>query len=281
MPRNHARSEASTDARAEAAAGSPRTSRTVRRRTLRIAAAGLTAVAALSLTACGGQDNPLKTSAAKPFNPAPQDAKDPAATAPEESAATGGGAGQGGARTDGGRAEQVSAGRGGHGPEAGAGANGAGANGAGNRGNGAGIRHTACDAAKIRIVAQPLKEPVNHLLLVATNTSGARCDLYFSPNLRFDEAQSPLAELPDSKPQAVVTLAPGESGYAGVLTSSADGSGGNGRKMTALSVSLPGRDGKGSIGGSANVAIPGGSVYVDDSAWVTYWQSDASDATAW
>ncbi|REK89214.1 DUF4232 domain-containing protein, partial [Streptomyces inhibens] len=187
-----------------------------------------------------------------------------------------GGAGQGGARTDGGRAEQVSAGRGGHGTGAGAGAHGA-----GNSGDGAGIRHTACDAAKIRIVAQPLKEPVNHLLLVATNTSGARCDLYFSPNLRFDEAQSPLAELPDSKPQAVVTLSPGESGYAGVLTSSADGSGSNGRKMTALSVSLQGRDSKGSIGGSANVAIPGGSVYVDDSAWVTYWQSDASDATAW
>ncbi len=115
----------------------------------------------------------------------------------------------------------------------------------------------------------------------ATNTSGATCDLYFAPYLRFDAAQSPLPELPDSKPQAVVTLAPGESGYAGVLTSSADGSGRNGRTVTSLSVSLPGRDGKGSIGGSAAVALPLGSVYLDDSAWVTYWQSDASEAAAW
>ncbi|MER7155798.1 DUF4232 domain-containing protein [Streptomyces lydicus] len=262
-------------------ASSPRTSRTVRRRTLRIAAAGLTAVAALTLTACG-QDNPLRTGAAKPYNPVQQDAKGPADGTPDTSAgtpATGGSVAQGGARPAGGGAEQASAKdlrR--TAPGAGAGSR---AQGAGKGGNAPAVRHSACDAAKIRIVAQPLKRPVNHLLLVATNTSGATCDLYLAPYLRFDEAQAPLAELPDSKPQAVVTLAPGESDYAGVMTSSADGSGHNGRTMTSLSVSLPGRDGKGSIGGSAAVPIPGGSVYVDDSAWVTYWQSDANEATTW
>ncbi|MGW1373432.1 DUF4232 domain-containing protein [Streptomyces sp. NPDC002446] len=262
--------------RSQARTSSPRTSRTVRRRTVRIAAAGLTAVAALTLTACGGQDNPLKTSAAKPFHPSPKVAEGPAAEAGEESAAKGGSAGQRGTRPDGGIAEQTSAGHGGSDARAGSGKGGAG------RGdNATGIRHTTCDAASIRIVAKPLKEPVNHLLLVATNTSGATCDLYSAPYLRFGQAQSPLAELPDSKPQSMVTLAPGESGYAGVLTSSADGSGRDGRTMTSLSVSLPGRDGKGSIGGPSQVALPGGSVYVDDSAWVTYWQSDVSQATAW
>jgi hypothetical protein len=146
---------------------------------------------------------------------------------------------------------------------------------------GSGTRHTACDAAKIRFVVQPLTRPVNHLLLTATNTSGAVCDLYEAPYLRFDEAQSPVPNLPATRPQAVVTLAPGESGYAAVMTSSADGAGRNGNKMTSLSVSLPGRDGKGSIGGSADVALPGGSAYLDDSAWVTYWQADPADAIAW
>ncbi|MFE1769784.1 DUF4232 domain-containing protein [Streptomyces sp. NPDC059008] len=253
---------------------SPRSSRGVRRRTLRIAAAGLTAVAALTLTACGGQDNPLQTSAAKPFNPAPGTAEHPAAEAGEEPAANGDGSAQGGTRPDGGTAEQVSAGRGATGA-------GAGTGGAGRSDRADDVRHPACDAAAVRIVAKPLKEPVNHLLLVATNTSGATCDLYFAPNLRFGQAQSPLPELPDSKPHGLVALAPGESGYAGVLTSSADGSGRGGRTVTGLSVGLPGRDGKGSIGGAAQVALPGGSVYVDDSAWVTYWQANPREATAW
>ncbi|MFI0785584.1 DUF4232 domain-containing protein [Streptomyces lydicus] len=262
-------------------ASNPRTARAVRRRTLRTAAAGLTAVAALTLTACG-QDNPLRTGAAKPYTPAQQDAKGPAGGTPDTTAdtpATVGSAGQGGARPAGGGAEQASAkGSGGTAPGSRRDSR---AQGAGRGGNAPAVRHSACDAAKIRIVAQPLKRPVNHLLLVATNTSGATCDLYLAPYLRFDGAQAPLAELPDSKPQSVVTLAPGESGYAGVMTSSADGSGHHGRTMTSLSVNLPGRDGKGSIGGSAAVPIPGGSVYVDDSAWVTYWQSDANEATTW
>ncbi|BDH08903.1 DUF4232 domain-containing protein [Streptomyces hygroscopicus] len=273
MPRSHTRSEAVVETGAGTATGVP--PRTVRRRTLRIAAAGLTAVAALGLTACGGQDNPLQTSAAKPFHPVHRDSGAPAARAE--------GAAPDGARTGGGRTEQVAAGHGGNGTRADAGTRATGAitNGPGKSADAPGVRHRACDAAKIRIVAQPLTRPVNHLLVKATNTSGATCDLYFAPYLRFDAAQSPLPELPDSKPQAVVTLAPGESGYAGVLTSSADGSGRNGRKVTSLSVSLPGRDGKGSIGGSTAVALPLGSVYLDDSAWVTYWQSDAGEAAAW
>ncbi|MEW1749216.1 DUF4232 domain-containing protein [Streptomyces angustmyceticus] len=269
MPRSHTRSEAV----AETAARAPRGPRGVRRRALRIAAAGLTAGAALALTACGGQDNPLQTSAAKPFHPAHQVSRTPAAQ-PEEDA-------QGGTRTDGGRTEQASAGHGGNriGTVASTRTDGAGTR--DTSGGAPGVRHTACDAAKVRLVARPLSRPVNHLLLTATNTSGTTCDLYSVPNLRFGGARSLLPELPDSKPQSTVTLAPGESGYAGVLTSSADGSGRNGRTTTSLTVGLPGRDGKGSIGGPAAVALPGGSVYADDSAWVTYWQPDANQAAAW
>ncbi|MEV0370350.1 DUF4232 domain-containing protein [Streptomyces sp. NPDC050636] len=225
-----------------------RTGRIVRRRTLRIAMAGLTAVAALSLTACSSEEDALKTAPAKPFHPTSQMAAE---------------------------AEPASAGHIGN------------ATGTDGVTNGHSVRapdttpHPACDAAKIRIVAKPLTRPINHLLLEATNTTGASCDLYGYPFLKFDDAQAPLADLPESKPQAVVTLAPGESGYAAVMTSAADGSGDNGLKMTSLTVSLPGRDGRGSIGGSANVALPGGSAYVDDSAWVTYWQPNPSDAANW
>lgn len=255
-----------------AATGGPVRGRTVRRRTLRCAAAGLTAAAALTLTACGGQDNPLQTSAAKPFHPRPQEAA-PVARA-------GGGVVPGGLQTDSGREERTASGHTGSGPAAGTTARTLDARGTGRGGN-VTAGHTACDAAKVRLAATVLTRPVNHLLLTATNVSGAPCDLHFSPDLRFDDAPSPLPALPASKPQAVVTLAPGASGHAGVLTSSADGSGRHGRMMTSLSVGLPGRDGKGSIGGPATVELPGGAAYVDDSAWVTYWRSDVSEATAW
>ncbi|MFJ8675398.1 DUF4232 domain-containing protein [Streptomyces sp. NPDC093589] len=240
----------------------------IRRQTLRIAAAGLTAVAALTLTACGGQDgDALKTGAAKPYHPAPKATGSTGGAGESTPQGTSGARGQGagdaqsGTRTDNAGAEQASTGRTGHAGQT-------------------GTRH-ACDAAKIRITAKPLTRPVNHLLLEATNTTGATCDLYAFPYLGFKGAQSPMAELPDSKPQAVVTLAPGESGYASVMTSSADGTGSNGHRVTSLSVSLPDRDGKGSVGGSAQVALPGGAAYLDDSAWVTYWQTDPSDAAAW
>ncbi|MFE7316731.1 DUF4232 domain-containing protein [Streptomyces sp. NPDC057555] len=252
--------------------------RAAHRRALRIAAAGLTAVAALTLTACG-QDNPLKTSGAKPFDPAPQDSQDSAADnqpdgqganasadTADGSAAKGGGSGSG---------------SGGKGSTAGSGKQGTtGGPSAVGRGQGPAARPASCDAAKIRIVAKQLTRPINHLLLVATNTSGATCDLYAAPFLRFDDAQAPVAELPDSKPQAVATLAPGASGYASVLLSGGDGSA-HGNKMTSLGVSLAARDGQGSTGGEAKVALPGGSAYVDDSARVTYWQTDPNQATSW
>ncbi|MFF4603755.1 DUF4232 domain-containing protein [Streptomyces sp. NPDC001339] len=265
--------------RSQARTSSLRTPRSVRRRTVRIAAAGLTAVAALTLTACG-EDNPLKTSAAKPYHPTPRHTTESTAGTGGSTPAAGDAAEPVGTRPNGGGTAQAP------GQDSGSGSGtrrgtGTETHGAGGRGSDAALRHRACAANRIRIVAKPVKEPINHLLVVATNTSGTTCDLYAAPNLRFGTAQSPLNALPDSKPQAVVTLAPGQSGYAGVLTSSADGSGRNGRTTASLTISLPGRDGKGSVGGSTRVPLPGGSVYVDDSAWVTYWQSNMSDATAW
>ncbi|WP_438487141.1 DUF4232 domain-containing protein [Streptomyces sp. S186] len=260
-----------TDATAAA-----RPARTARRRTLRLAAAGLSVLAAFTLTACG-QDNPLRTSDAKPFNPAPQDSEDPAANgahAGQEGSASAGEGDGGSAGKSGTTVTESAAGGAKHASTGGAGRSAVGG------GQGSGARRTACDAARIRIVAKPLTRPINHLLLQATNTSGVTCDLYAYPYLRFDDAQAPLADMPDSKPQAVVTLAPGQSGYAGVLLSGADG-GAHGRKATSLSVYLAGRDGQGSVGGSARVALPGGSAYLDDNARVSYWQTDPNTAASW
>ncbi|MCX4676378.1 DUF4232 domain-containing protein [Streptomyces sp. NBC_01433] len=140
---------------------------------------------------------------------------------------------------------------------------------------------TACKASNTKLTLTPVSRPVNHMLLTVTNTGSKNCDAYYYPALRFGEAQSVPPVYEDSQPQAVVTLAPGESGYAGVMTSSADGSGTGGYSTKNLSVGFAGRGGISDSTGPAAVVPLGKSVYVDSTLRVTYWQSEMSDALSW
>ncbi|MEU8745784.1 DUF4232 domain-containing protein [Streptomyces parvulus] len=128
-----------------------------------------------------------------------------------------------------------------------------------------------CSASDVSITAANAPRPINHLLLTATNTGSKTCALPPYPAARFGEAQSvpPVAE--SSKPQALTTLAPGESGYAGVRLSSGDGSGENGYETDSLTI--PFEDGS-----IATVKLPSGGVYVDTALTVTYWQTSAANA---
>jgi len=69
----------------------------------------------------------------------------------------------------------------------------------------------------------------------------------------------------ESQPQAVVTLKPGESGYASVSLSATDGSGSNGYTAKSLTVYFQGRSGNESVGAGAHPSLPAKGVYVDDS----------------
>jgi hypothetical protein len=82
----------------------------------------------------------------------------------------------------------------------------------------------------------------------------------------------------ESQPQAVVTLAPGESGYAGVLLSAADGSGENGTTAKKVTVGFQGRESGSNGGAAASPALPAQGVYYDSTLAVTYWQSTIDDA---
>lgn len=134
-----------------------------------------------------------------------------------------------------------------------------------------------CDGSNTTVTAQPVPRPLNHMLLTVTNKSGKYCDLYGYPAARFGEAQSVPPVMEESKPQAVTTLAPGESGYAAVILSAADGSGSNGHKVKTLSIGFSDRDGNG-LSTVANPSLPAGGTYVDDSLRVSYWLSSADDA---
>ncbi|KAF4406499.1 MULTISPECIES: DUF4232 domain-containing protein [Streptomyces] len=138
-----------------------------------------------------------------------------------------------------------------------------------------------CQGSNTKTVAAPLERPVNHLLLTVTNTGSSTCHLYGYPALRFGEAQSVPPAIEASHPQAVVTLAPGESGYASVSLSATDGSGTNGRTEESLTVFFQGRTADEDVPSAARPSLPAGGVAIDDSLKVTYWQQSLEDAIAW
>ncbi|GGP75134.1 DUF4232 domain-containing protein [Streptomyces abikoensis] len=141
-------------------------------------------------------------------------------------------------------------------------------------------RIVACSAANSKVTANAISRPINHLALTVTNTSGKRCAAYSSPALIFDDAQAAIQAVRESVPQSVVMLEPGQSAYAGIRLSSADGSGAHGRTAHDLTVYFSGRSGNDSTGTPAHLALPK-DTHIDDSAAVTYWQSDLQDAIKW
>ncbi|MEV0026916.1 DUF4232 domain-containing protein [Streptomyces atroolivaceus] len=133
-----------------------------------------------------------------------------------------------------------------------------------------------CTGANTKLTMTSVPRPVNHMLLTVTNTGSKACNAYYYPTLRFGEAQSVPRSVEESKPQAVVTIARGESAYAGVMTSSADGSGTGGYSTGDLSVGFQDA-GAGSAGQMVSVPL-GEDVYVDSTLAVTYWQTDMDAA---
>jgi hypothetical protein len=141
---------------------------------------------------------------------------------------------------------------------------------------------TDCAVTHLKGTVTSLTRPINHVLLTVTNTGTTACNLYYFPDLRLDaDQQSVTQAVEDSKPQAVVTIAPGESAYAAIGTSAADGSGSTPQLEKQVEVLLETRDQSGSLPGSMTLPLPAGT-YVDmDKAFVTYWQSDLQSAIAW
>ncbi|MFG2870608.1 DUF4232 domain-containing protein [Streptomyces sp. NPDC048338] len=137
---------------------------------------------------------------------------------------------------------------------------------------------TPCTGTTAKVIASKVSRPANHLLLTVTNTGPQPCNAYGAPFVGFDDAQSPVRILDESKPQAVVTLAPGESAYASVLLTGEGGADSHGRTVRRISVHFaPGDGSGGSVGSGRTVAAPSGT-YADDDAAVSYWQRTVDEA---
>ncbi|MEU4209716.1 DUF4232 domain-containing protein [Streptomyces sp. NPDC026206] len=124
---------------------------------------------------------------------------------------------------------------------------------------------STCTAADTEVVAAPVSGPHRHMLLTITNTGSKPCDLKGYPLLTFDGVRSVPPAGADTGPQAVISLPPGEKGYAGVVLSAGDGSGGEGYTAQRLEIGLQGSD------TTAGTALRTRDVHVDDSLRVTRW----------
>ncbi|MGX1092073.1 hypothetical protein RKD47_002754 [Streptomyces albogriseolus] len=235
-----------------------------------LAAAGV-AVASLALTACqdGTGTRDEGASASQPVASAPSGAS---SQTPEESAS---GSGGNGSTANG---------------SSGSGGDASGSGDSGSKGSSAGTSDGSddapatfnpCNGANTSVTAAPVSRPVNHMLITVKNTGAKNCDLTYYPVLRFDEMQWVPQPIEDSKPQAVVTLAPGESAYAGVVLSAADGSGSGGATGKKLTVGFQARTPNSDGGPAAIPSLPAKGVYYDSSLTVTYWQSSMDDALAY
>ncbi|MFI7355869.1 DUF4232 domain-containing protein [Streptomyces avidinii] len=135
-----------------------------------------------------------------------------------------------------------------------------------------------CNGSNTTVTVQPVSRPLNHMLITVKNTGSNVCDLTYHPVLRFDEMQWAPAARQETRPQAVVSLAPGESGYAAAVLSAADGSGEGGTTGHRLTVAFQGRTPNSGGGASAIPPLPAQGVHYDSSLTVTYWQQDIEDA---
>ncbi|WP_031013684.1 DUF4232 domain-containing protein [Streptomyces sp. NRRL F-5727] len=131
-------------------------------------------------------------------------------------------------------------------------------------------RPRPCTAADVKVVASRVSRPLNHLALTVTNTGTRTCDAVGAPLVGFDHSQAPIRIVEESRPQAVVTLAPGESAYASVILTGEPGADTHGMTVRTIKVNL-------TADSMVTVTAPQGT-YVDDGAAVSYWQREFEDA---
>ncbi|MGW1373524.1 DUF4232 domain-containing protein [Streptomyces sp. NPDC002446] len=242
----------------------------------RAVTAAAVALAALSLTACGASSSDART---------PGNATDAATPSPGGNAdATGNGNGNGkgnGSSNGNGNGNGSSNGNG-SGPGAGPGdgksrpSPSKGSSGGKAPGQGSGSSD-ACTGDNVTATITKVPRPLNHLLLTVTNKGSRPCNAFFAPSLRFDDDQAATQVNEASKPQAVVSVAPGRSAYASVLLSGESGGDTHGRTARKLTVYLTPSSGSGSAGAPLTLSLPAGT-YKDDNASVSYWQTSPSDA---
>ncbi|MGW1840787.1 DUF4232 domain-containing protein [Streptomyces sp. NPDC002067] len=114
------------------------------------------------------------------------------------------------------------------------------------------------------------------VLLTATNNGSAPCSLYNAPFVSDPVAGHNLAVDEDSRPQAVVVLAPGRTAYAAITLAQREST--QNHRTRTVNVTLATKANSGTDGHTA-VSSPGpAGLQINPSTRVTYWQTTEEGA---
>jgi hypothetical protein len=228
---------------------------------LRLLAAATAAFAVLSLTACqdtgGVRNEGASPAASKKSGAADKDADKDATEAPESKKPSEAPAAAG-AKSDPPEPDAAQGGAGGDSDDP-----------------DAEQKRDTCNASISKVTAKTGATLLNRMLVSVTNTGPNPCDLYGYPSVRFEGLQSVPPVDEGTKPQAVVTLKPGATGYAMVFLSAGDGSGGSTNTSATSKIGFYDRNLK-PLDQSASPAL-NQEVTFDDKLRVSYWQQSLSD----
>ncbi|WP_199550204.1 DUF4232 domain-containing protein [Streptomyces sp. N35] len=144
-------------------------------------------------------------------------------------------------------------------------------------GTGGGGRTGPCTNAETELTVTAAPRPVNYQLITLTNTGKRTCTVLHYPVVSFGPDLDGTAEgREDTRPQAVVTLKPGASAYAGLNTSPADQAD-DGTKPHAKTLSVDLIKKVGADGSTVQLGQPD-TVKVNDlfiyEPKVSYWQQE-------
>ncbi|GAA3773644.1 DUF4232 domain-containing protein [Streptomyces phyllanthi] len=103
----------------------------------------------------------------------------------------------------------------------------------------AGGRAPYCGAGDVTLAVSPVRRPINHLLITATNTSATPCDLGLIAEITFEGGTE--AKLPDGLGGGPNILEPGRSNYQAVLLDQQDAPG-TGTDTSYMTLELEGGD---------------------------------------
>ncbi|MFJ3900362.1 DUF4232 domain-containing protein [Streptomyces sp. NPDC090025] len=128
-----------------------------------------------------------------------------------------------------------------------------------------------CDIKDLAVTAtnyDPKGQSVRHILIVATNTSGKKCDLQGAPEVTLGNAKGHTPVKQETDPGEVLTLTPGGKAYAGLL---ATGGHMDTYDVTSMKLGLGSPGGEAEPGKPVAVRMPVRSFPADDGQRVTYW----------
>ncbi|MEW1719354.1 DUF4232 domain-containing protein [Streptomyces sp. NPDC093109] len=255
--------------------------KSARRAARSIGFATLATVAALSLTACDGDDSQAAAGPSASTSASPSASTD-ASASPEASKESESGdsgsdkAGSTGSTSSGSTGGSGSSGSSGGSSSTGGSGSTGGSSSSGSTGGGSSTdddedvpEARSCDTSSVSVKLEATGGTVPAAILKATNKTSTACSLHGFPFVGWPNAQAPLFEATSTAYNAGIFLEPGATAYSSIRLETGDAN--NMHREKSITVQF-GDSQQRAIGGTATLSAPGSAgIALSDKSTVTYW----------